>query len=191
MRAFTFLEVIVALTLMSILALASLSWVQTAMGFTVRAGEPMEWETAARAVLSLIHDDAATGDFGDQTEAAIIEIEDNVLEIRTRTRSDSAHPIGVSIIHRFSWNKERNEIRFEEIFPDMPEVDTGEEPSTDQDRGRRLLGDVLGCEMRVTESPHSLSVILTGPDGREHGISAFLPYPPPPKEEEPEDGPGR
>ena len=89
-RGLTMLELLVAVGLLSALLLATASWTRVAARSSTSTAEPMRWRVAAEAVLSLIHDDLATGDFANvgrrgRNQAPRVEVTYGTLRINTRS----------------------------------------------------------------------------------------------------------
>lgn len=88
-RALTMIEMLLSLSLLSLLMLAVAAWTQTTARASVAYTEPQRWQLAAQAVLQLVHDDLVTGDYqrrqaSGAQENARVKIESSTLSITTR-----------------------------------------------------------------------------------------------------------
>ena len=84
----TMVEIVFALSLLTVLALAVASWTQVAARAAPNAWGPQQWRTAGEAALALIHDDIAAGDLDTNRDEPRVRIVDGALEIRTRASAD-------------------------------------------------------------------------------------------------------
>ncbi len=92
-RGFTMIEVLVALTLLSVMMLAVATWTGIAATTGVELTRDLQWRTAANNLLQLIADDCAIGDFdtrgaGPRPAASTVELDDSTLRIVTRSAAD-------------------------------------------------------------------------------------------------------
>lgn len=92
-RGLTLLEVVLSVSLLSGLFLASGQWLKTVAVLGAQAEGPVRWERGARALLQSIHDDIWTGDttLGDALEP--VEVTTHSLLIRTRAGGDDGGPV--------------------------------------------------------------------------------------------------
>ncbi len=86
-RGLTMIELLLALGLLGVIAMAVVSWTQVAAGAAAGVSQPRRWLAAAEAVLQLIHDDLAgsAGSSGGESREPPIRVADSALEIRTRS----------------------------------------------------------------------------------------------------------
>lgn len=92
-RGFTMIEVLVALTLLSVMMLAVATWTGIAATTGVELTRDLQWRTAANNLLQLIADDCVIGDFdtrgaGPGSAAGTVELDDSTLRIVTRSAAD-------------------------------------------------------------------------------------------------------
>ena len=84
-RGLTLIELLVALSLLSLIVLASSAWIRITAGSAAQESTLVHQSTAAQAVLRLIHSDLITGDFNRAENAdPRVRIEGNRLQIDTR-----------------------------------------------------------------------------------------------------------
>ena len=83
-RGLTMIELLLSLSLLSLIALAVASWTHVAADAAAGVSQPRRWLTAAEAVLQLIHDDVA-GSAGGQSREPPVRAADGALEIQTRS----------------------------------------------------------------------------------------------------------
>ena len=115
-RGLTIIELLLALSLLTVIMLAVASWTQTTASATAKAAEPGRWRAAGEAVLQLIHDDLAIGDFGTNDQGPRVKIIDGDLQIRTRAAPASGF-VG-SITHRYEYHAPSHELALEQLRPD-------------------------------------------------------------------------
>src|SRR5262245_41706525 len=107
-RALTMIEPLLALSLLSMLMLAIASWHQTSERASSSVPGPVQWRTAATAVLQLVHDDVISGDFkskdkgkgGRQPDLSRFVISSESLEIVTRDRGEAKHRYQFDPVHK-------------------------------------------------------------------------------------------
>ena len=151
-RGLTLIELLMALSLLSMLMIAVASWVQTTARTTVEFAEPLQWNSAAEAVMQLIHDDLTLGDFELSSKmqrpakAARIRVDEEELSIKTRDRGE--------IVHAYGRDAHTGELS---LF------------STDQQNRtikRLLLGQVSRFECTHNEDKDVLTVAIESEAGR-------------------------
>lgn len=86
-RGLTLIELLVALALLSSVALAAVAWTQTALRTGAASAERIHWETAARAALALVADELACGD-SPADEQPRVAVEGTAIAIRGRGLAD-------------------------------------------------------------------------------------------------------
>ncbi len=86
-RGLTMIELLLAMSLLGVIALAVASWTHVATGAAAGVSQPRRWLAAAEAVLQLIHDDVAgsAGSSGRESREPPVRAADGALEIRTRS----------------------------------------------------------------------------------------------------------
>ena len=91
-RGLTLIELMIALSLCSMLTVAAASWMLTASRTCVEQSQISRWQTAAQAVFALIQHDLAVGDFppADQADSAALRIEIGDASLRIQTRVNGA-----------------------------------------------------------------------------------------------------
>lgn len=153
-RAMTLVELLVALGLLSVVALGASSWIATTAQAQRTVGERVRFETAAQAVLERIYEDAMSGDVQPDEERERVVIENESLVIQTRL-------VGGQTTRTYSYN-ERDETVTVQIT------------SAQRTRMRSLLGDVASFECAIESSDHSdngndrvLTVTITSRSGRQ------------------------
>ncbi len=111
-RGLTMIELLLALSLLAVVMLAVASWTQVTAQASATAAGPVHWRAAAEAMLQLIHDDLATGDFGPEVRQTPVAVIDGVLEIHTRAgaSSDLVGPV----THRYRLDASAREMKLEQ-----------------------------------------------------------------------------
>lgn len=87
-RAMTLVELLVALGLLSVVALGVSSWIATTARAQLTVGERVRFETAARVVLERIYENVVCGDYPPDQERERVVIEHESLVIETRLVGD-------------------------------------------------------------------------------------------------------
>ena len=145
----TMIELLLALSLLSALVLVIASWTQVAAQASARGAAPMRWRPAAEAVLNLIHDDIACGDFTSQPRRRgaaepHVEAVDGVLLIRTRA--------GGAVTNRYVFDSIAQELRLEQSRQGRPTV-------------RPLIRRVAEWDCRIDTEGSILAVSITSDTG--------------------------
>jgi type II secretory pathway component PulJ len=82
------IELLLAVSLLSMLTLGVASWVQTTARSSAQCAAPLRWHAGAQAVLQLIHDDLASGDFAADDRSLRpsprVRVVDGALHLETR-----------------------------------------------------------------------------------------------------------
>lgn len=95
--AMTILEVLVSLTLLGVLAVASLAWISSTQRGLAETSTRANWSRAAEHTLRLLHDELVTGDFREVADLTVrIEGGDSGDSISFRTRLDGIGPATVT-----------------------------------------------------------------------------------------------
>lgn len=153
-RALTMVETLVALALLSALLMAVASWTQVTARATTAHEAPLRWRAGADAVLALIEDDLACGDFEkekDRSRNPRVTAAAGSLSIRTRT-SDSGSPPGPTTrVYRY----ERSERR----------LDVQQADAEVQNAVRPLLDAVADWQCVVNEKDGLVEVTIVAEDG--------------------------
>lgn len=155
-RALTMVETLVALALLSALLMALAAWTQVTARATTEQEAPLRWLAGAEAVLALIEDDLACGDFPrkprrreEQREPRVTAAEGS-LTIRTRTSDPGAAPGPSTHVYRH----ERSESRL-----DVQQTDAQRQNSV-----RPLLDGVAAWQCVVNEKEKTVEVTIVGED---------------------------
>ncbi|MEQ8764770.1 MAG: prepilin-type N-terminal cleavage/methylation domain-containing protein [Planctomycetota bacterium] len=149
----TLLEMLIALSLLSSVMIASLAWMTSATRRVSRVSEPLAWTTAADRLLQLIADDLSTGDapLGGTAPSKVLVPQGDLLHIRTRVRAGRRGPVQRVYSHR---GQTKAVWVDEQVLP-------GGIRDLDVEPGRHLLleaVDELDCELNKEET--ILTVIL-------------------------------
>jgi len=116
-RGMTLLEVLLALTLLASLVVATTSWTTMAATLGSRLEATLEQESSAQAFLRLIHDDIAAGDLVAKEESGKsrvrIDEADGSLVIEARTQ-------GRAVERRFTFDENESVISLREQQPGSP-----------------------------------------------------------------------
>jgi len=155
-RGITLVELLVTLSLLTIMSVVSVSWMTTVLGAQTRLTSQADWHRASIAVLDLIGQDMLTVDrldAGSRSRTPRIVVEDNTLSIRTRNDN------GVGT-QRYIFDPNTHQIRRQRV---------GERA---QSNPTALLGDtqVFECVLAFPSDERAmplLSVSLVANDGRE------------------------
>lgn len=155
----TMIELLLALSLLSALVLVIASWTQVAAQASARGAAPMRWRPATEAVLTLIHDDIACGDFTGKPRRRgaaepRVEAVDGVLLIRTRAAG--------SVTNRYVFDPSAQELRFEQSRQGRPSV-------------RPLIRRVAEWDCRIDPEATLLTVRMTSDTGDDVARSYVLP----------------
>lgn len=158
-RALTLIEMLLALSLLSAIVMASAAWTQTA-GHLSRTVEPARLRSASYAVLDLIHDDIASGDVpltvNGQAPPARVEIDGGTLRVTTRI------PGAGSVIHQYGFDRQTGKLELLER-PSNPNA---------HERRRPLLTRVKSFECVLDKQKFSLTVKIE----THHGFSVSRSY---------------
>ncbi len=111
-------ELLLALSLLTAILLATASWTQVAARASADTTYPVRWRAAAEAVLQLIHDDLVTGDFTDtqrgrRDQNARVAVVDGALRIRTRAVGHTVDVTGRAI-HRYAFDAFSGQLRLDQ-----------------------------------------------------------------------------
>ncbi len=105
-RGLTMIELLLALSLLGVIAIAVVSWTQLAAGAAAGVSQPRRWLAAAEALLQLIHDDVAgsAGSSGGESREPAVYVADGALEVRTRSTAPGGlvGPVTSRYIHELS-----------------------------------------------------------------------------------------
>jgi len=99
-QGMTLLEVLVALSIFTIILWASFSWIRTTAHMSARIAGPARWNLGAESVLQYVQDALSAGDFahpGGDEESTRIALRDNELTIQTRLNTGTLGPRSVTI----------------------------------------------------------------------------------------------
>ena len=155
------IELLLALSLLSLITLTAASWTQIAAHATSGPLDSARWRAAARTVLQRIAEDLAVGDFNlvddrgsgsGQEQVTRIAVHDGVLEIRTRdvAASVTGQRVGpAKHVYRFERSAGRLEL--------LVQSDSG-------DVVRPLLDGVEGFECNVNETRSRFQVTINSKD---------------------------
>ena len=150
-RGFTLIELMAAIGLLSLIMVAGSGWVVFIAQSQSSLSQSLDWESSARAVLQLIHDDITTGDWAlsDQSRSdskeSRITVQGSRLTLTTRT-----------------WGRasEKNEYQFNQM--------TGELSGGSNEKNNReppLLTRVQSFDCELLQEGKMLIVSLTSQDG--------------------------
>lgn len=146
-RGVTLVELLVSLSLLSMLMLAVIVLLQMAGVTTGRTTEVTSWRIGAESTLRLVRDDLLVGDFlADPDEVPRVETDEGVLEIRTRETG-----VGPVIVqYRYDTINHRLQRQTEGDRYDAPRV---------------LLDGLGGFRCAIDEETGRLQVSLSSADG--------------------------
>ncbi len=166
-RGLTMLELLLALSLLSAIMLATASWTQVAARASADAIYPVRWRAAAEAVLQLIHDDLVTGDFTDtqrgrRNQNARVEVVDGAIRIRTRAVGNTGDVTGLAI-HRYAFDAFSGQLQLDQ------RTVTGERYT------RPLLDHVQEWQCVIDEEQNLLTVTITSSEESVIARSYILP----------------
>ena len=137
-RGLTLIELLIALSLMASLTVALSTWLAMTSRAYADHAAPTRWVAAAEAALGLVHQDLANGDFEPKHERTRVEVDQDLLRIRSRDQ----------MIYSYR-------LRSDMLFRVEP---TGE---------RVLLDGVAAWECALDEEGRVLSVRIASADGQE------------------------
>ena len=158
-RGLTLLESLLALALLSALAVALAGWTSTAVRATEGAPERIRWRSAAEATMRLIEGDLTLGDFppgAGENERVRMERGDLILLARGDARDPDLAGRPVERRYRLS-----NDGRSHLILIERPVSRT----APNLTRERMLLGRVARFEAEISDDARALSVTLECLDG--------------------------
>ncbi len=150
-RGLTMIELLLALSLLTMVMLAVASWTQVTAQASATAAGPARWQAAAGAVLQLVHDDLATGDFGTNSPGTRVAVIDGVLQIRTRAgaSSDLVGPV----THHYKFDPHAHEVQLEQ------------RKASGQRRTHLLLDGVDEWQCEIDDERGILTVAITSSKG--------------------------
>ena len=155
-RGMTLVELLLALSLLSALFLASAWWLREGADIRAAAEPALRWETSAHALLQRIHDDVVTGDFARTQRKPHVEVTaPNVLRVRARktTRSERED------VHEYAFSRARSAVlRRRRLAPDVA-----------------LLQDVREFGCGIDAETNILTVRIRSADGRQAARRYALP----------------
>jgi hypothetical protein len=154
-RALTWLETLLAMSLLSALALAAAGWIGAAARFSQSALRAAPWEAGGTAVLALVHDDLRCGDFDPREREPRVVAREGVLHIRTRAVIDG---------------RARRIIRTYRLGPGgalVAEDRPADRPDSGPLTARPLLGGVSQWRCEFDEKARRLTVSVADAAGRE------------------------
>lgn len=165
-RGLTMIELLVSLGILSAVTLTTVAWTQSAVRAT-RLAEPMRFSAAADAVLQLIHDDLATGDFEldesrrrDQGSPRATIVEGS---LRIQTRAVNFSTVAGPVIHHYTLDRVTDELQLRE------------EDATGRENSRILLDQVRDWDCAIDDENNVLTVLITSMVGRGLARSYRLP----------------
>ncbi|MCH8166198.1 MAG: prepilin-type N-terminal cleavage/methylation domain-containing protein [Planctomycetes bacterium] len=166
-RGLTMVELLLALSLLSAILLATASWTQVAARTTADSIYPVRWRAAAQAVLQLIHDDLVTGDFTDtqrgrRNQNARVAVVNGALRIRTRAIGHTGDVTGLAI-HRYAFDAYSGQLRLDQ------QTVTGTRYT------RPLLDQVQEWQCVIDEEQNLLTVTITSSEESVIARSYLLP----------------
>ena len=91
-RGLTLLELMLSISLLSLLMLAVVSWSTAAARSYSLLSERVVWRTTAGAALQVIADDLRAGDFGSRLRSPKVAVRGSTLTIQTRDSAGSEAP---------------------------------------------------------------------------------------------------
>ncbi|MEW6747694.1 MAG: prepilin-type N-terminal cleavage/methylation domain-containing protein [Planctomycetota bacterium] len=146
-RGLTMIELLLALSLLSAILLATFSWTQITGRALADGGRKARWERAATALLRVIHDDLACGDFLEEEHEGSptterISVAEGTFRVVTRSG-------GLPIERQYSFVKGDAAV-------------TLEEPSS---RARALLGEVADFVVTMDQDAMVIDVSITSLSG--------------------------
>jgi prepilin-type N-terminal cleavage/methylation domain-containing protein len=165
-RGLTMIELLVALSLLSIVMVAVATWTQVTARAAQSAAGPMRWRAAAETLLTLIHDDLVSGDLGDARRPggrgqARVEAIDGTLRIETRAVGPDR--LCGPVAHRYVLDAISGELRLERRIPQGTRT------------SHLLLDSVREWQGAIDQEEVLLSVSITAKDGTTVARSYLLP----------------
>ena len=158
-RGLTMVELLLALSLLSVIMLAVASWTQVTANAAASMAGPVRWRAASEAVFQLIHDDLVSGDFGGG--APRVDVVDGVFRVTTRATGFS--DLVGAVTHRYRHRADSRELLLEERVSDG------------RRRTRVLLDDVSEWRCEIDPEERLLTVMLASGDDLEATRSYPLP----------------
>jgi prepilin-type N-terminal cleavage/methylation domain-containing protein len=155
-RAFTIVEVLLALALLGVLTVAGVSWAQMALRAGAETGAVLGWRSAAEAALDLIADDLTTGDTALRGLDGGLRIQVVAQDLRIVERDGAAGSEPLLLVYHL--DPDSRAITRAEVAPRARAA--GRAP------GRLVLGEVGGFERTVAPDSRSLRITITHTDGK-------------------------
>jgi len=164
MRGMTLVEVLLALTLLGALMLASVSWIQGAARLTTDVSDRARWEAAADRLLQSIQDDLLIGDFAivakdprqggnePRKPEPRAKVEGDKLRISTRRSLFPAGPLA-------------REYEFRSAQRAIFSLDGTGRPRPASEEGVLVLGEVARFECALDEEKNQLTARVVSTSG--------------------------
>lgn len=118
-RGLTMIELLLALSLLSLITLTAASWTQIAARAVTGPVESARWRAMAETVLQRIAEDLAIGDFdpveadatgANQNQPRRVSIHDGILEIKTRDHAGGTAPIVGQAKHLYKFDPSKRHL---------------------------------------------------------------------------------
>lgn len=185
-RGMTLVEVVLALALLSTLAVAAMSWATVSARIARTVDDRTDRESAARNVLRLIGDDLRTFDREEDPARARsqarrsrearsdrVRIEGSALVVRTRDPGAS----GITVEHRYGFDASTGTLRLAGPYgSSLHTRPSGPERLTSGGgHGRELMGGVASFECSIDEQIRTLTVAIDIDGGGRVSRSFLLP----------------
>jgi prepilin-type N-terminal cleavage/methylation domain-containing protein len=159
-RGLTLLEVLLALALLASLVVGLSSWTTLAARFAAGTEHALQQESAAEALLRLVHDELMVGDFvgerDDERPRAAVDASDGALVVRSRAG-------GGEVQRRFAFNETTSSITLHT------------EPPQQGEREQVVLTDVADASWSIDQEARTLTVALTMSGGDVYKRRVALP----------------
>ena len=148
-RGLTMIELLLSLSLLGAIAVATTSWLGTAAEMTVAAPET-RWRAAAEAAMQLVHNDLVVGDRETDSRRPKVEVSSGMLSVRTR---DARGEFAGQVVHEYQLDLLRRELVLRERGP------------AGKERRRVLLDRVRRWTCELDKELEALDVTIEREDG--------------------------
>ena len=162
-RGLTLIELLVALALLSSVALAAVAWTQTALRTGAASAERLRWETSALAHFALVADALACGDSPADEQPRVVAEGTATVAIRRR---ETSRP-GQYQWHVMTFDPRSATVRLTQRVSAAQDISFAEPsyPAQSEAPARILIRHVGGCSWTLDTSRRILTIRLESTAG--------------------------